>query len=88
MRYRAQKNNYASNLAVSVWHWLWKIGQVYQNQISSSSCPKVVSMQIWLKYANQFMLVKSGYTLAISPGCLAENLNSDTSSALSGLIKG
>ena len=32
-----------------------KIGHGHQNQISSSSCSNVISMQIWLKFANQFM---------------------------------
>ena len=32
-----------------------KIGQGHQNQISSSSWPNVISMQMWLKSANQFM---------------------------------
>ena len=32
-------------------HWPWKIGHGHQNQIS----PNVISLQIWLKSANQFM---------------------------------
>ena len=29
--------------------WPWKYGQGHQNLISSSSCPNVIFMQIWLK---------------------------------------
>ena len=46
---------FGSNLAVEVPQWPWKIGQGHQHQISSSSCPNVISMQMWLKSANQFM---------------------------------
>ena len=53
MRYCAQKH-----LLAQIWqfvlHWPWKIGR-HQNQISSSSCSDVISMQIWLNSANQFM---------------------------------
>ena len=38
-----------------VLQWPWKLGQGHQKRISSSSCPNVISMQIWLKSANQFM---------------------------------
>ena len=36
-------------------HTIEKIVQDHQNQISSLSCPNFISMQIWLKSANQFM---------------------------------
>ena len=47
--------SFGSNLAVLVPHWPWKTGQGHQNLISSSSCPNVISMQIWLKSADQLM---------------------------------
>ena len=55
MRYCAHKH-----LLAQIWQFksrtdLEKKGQDHQNQISSSSCPNVISMQIWVKSANQFM---------------------------------
>ena len=55
MRYCAHKHHLAQ-----IWKFksrcdLEKIGQGHQNQISSSSCPNVISVQIWLKSATQFM---------------------------------
>ena len=41
------------NLAVRVPR-PWKLDQGHQNLISSSSCPNVISMQIWSKSANWF----------------------------------
>ena len=55
MGYCARKH-----LLAQIWQFkscsdLKKIGHSHQNQISSSSCPNVISMQIWLKSVNQFM---------------------------------
>ena len=55
MRYWAHKHFLAQ-----IWQFksrsdLEKIGQGLKNLISSSPCPNIISMQICLKSANQFM---------------------------------
>ena len=55
MRYCAHKH-----LSAQIWQFkscsdLEKQVKVTKNQISSSSCPSIISMYIWMKSANQFM---------------------------------
>ena len=55
MRYCAHKH-----LLAQIWQFkshsdLEKQVKVIETKISSSSCPHVISMQIWLKSDNQFM---------------------------------
>ena len=50
---------------------LEKIGRGHQNQISSTSCPNVISMQIWLKSANQFMRYGAHNTFWLKFGSLS-----------------
>ena len=62
---------FGSNLNVWVLQWPWKIDQGHENLFSSSSCPNVISMQIWLKSANQFMRYGAPSTFWLKFGSLS-----------------